>query len=494
MTSRATSATDAALPKTQRDWYALYSSRLVITDLLVLVWVVVGVQLAWLGFDSADANFRGNLSQLGLNYTAISVVIVGAWMAVLAIFGTRGSRVLGTGSDEYKLIANASVRLFGLVAIVSYLLKLDLARGYVLIAFPFGLAMLVASRWIWRVWLRAQRDLGRYSSQVLLVGSESSVTHIARELVKQPAAGYRVVGACIPTDRIGGHLGGTSIPVCGTLDNVIQALAATRADTVIVTSADELSPTRMRELSWSLEPGNQHLIVAPSLTDVSGPRIHTRPVAGLPLIHVETPRFDGRKNFAKRAFDIVASLGLVVVLSPVMGAIALGIKLTSPGPVLFYQDRVGMGGTAFKMFKFRSMVTNAESLLDELRAQDRDAGNAMLFKMKNDPRITPIGKFLRRFSLDELPQLFCVLLGTMSLVGPRPPLQSEVSRYDQHVHRRFLVKPGITGLWQVSGRSNLTWEESVRLDLFYVENWSITGDVVILWRTFKAVVNRDGAY
>ncbi|MDQ0743122.1 exopolysaccharide biosynthesis polyprenyl glycosylphosphotransferase [Clavibacter sp. B3I6] len=217
-------------------------------------------------------------------------------------------------------------------------------------------------------------------------------------------------------------------------------------------------------------------------------------MAGLPLIHVETPRYEGTKLFAKRAFDIVASSLLLLVASPVLLAISMTIRLSTPGPVLFRQERVGINGRPFQMLKFRTMVTDAEALLLALQDQNRDAGNSVLFKMKDDPRVTPVGRFLRRYSLDELMQLVNVLNGSMSLVGPRPPLAREVETYETKVHRRFLVKPGITGLWQVSGRSNLSWEDSVRLDLYYVENWSIVGDLVILWKTARAVVAREGAY
>lgn len=193
-------------------------------------------------------------------------------------------------------------------------------------------------------------------------------------------------------------------------------------------------------------------------------------------------------------FDLVIAAALVIVLSPVFLLLAIAVKATSPGPVLFLQERVGLNGSTFRMIKFRSMVVDAESRIQEVSQLDRAEGNDVLFKMRNDPRVTRVGSFMRRYSLDELPQLFNVLLGDMALVGPRPPLQREVERYDRHVHRRFLVKPGLTGLWQVSGRSDLSWENSVRLDLYYVENWSITGDLVILWRTLRAVIASKGAY
>jgi exopolysaccharide biosynthesis polyprenyl glycosylphosphotransferase len=467
-----------------RDWRDRYAMGLVITDLLVLIWVIFGAQIGWFGVTTSDVSFSGSLSEVALSYTAISVVLAVSWLTILGALGSRSYRVLGTGPQEYKLVLDASVRLFGLVAIVAFLFKIELARGYILIAFPLGVLTLLLSRWIWRQWLGVQRLRGRYSSRVLIVGSESSALHLAKELARQPMAGYLVVGACVPARTVPGHLGDTAIPVFVGLEHLGSAMEASGADTIVISSSEDLSPEAIRKISWGLEPGRQHLVVAPSLTDIGGPRIHTRPVAGLPLIHVETPRYTGSKHFTKRAFDLVAATVLIVVLAPVLGVIALVVRLSSPGPVLFMQRRVGINGSRFEMMKFRSMVTDAEAQLATLRSQQRSEGNSVLFKMANDPRV----------SLDELPQLFNVIKGSMSLVGPRPPLESEVDKYDTHVHRRFLVKPGITGLWQVSGRSDLSWEDTVRLDLYYVENWSITGDLVILWRTFKAVVGRSGAY
>ncbi|MGV8896373.1 MAG: sugar transferase [Rhodoglobus sp.] len=477
-----------------RDWRDRYAYRLVITDALVLIWVVFGVQIAWFGIAMADVQFRGDLRDVAVSYTVVSVIIILCWMFALSIYGTRGYRVVGTGSTEYKLIADATFRLFGLVAIVSFLFQIEFARGYILIAFPMGLLVLLFSRWMWRQWLGAQRADGNYSSTVLLIGSEQSAVHFATELARYPRAGYRVVGACVPRGQHADTLPGTAVPVFGDVNSLHDALAASGADTVVITSSAELPPQKLRELSWSLEPGRQHLVMAPALTDIGGPRIHTRPVAGLPLIHVETPRYEGFKNFAKRAFDLVGSSVLIALGSPILAGIALAVRLSTSGPVLFRQERVGISGTTFTMLKFRSMVTDAEERLEALQDEDRAAGNAVMFKMKNDPRVTPIGAVLRRFSLDELPQLFNVFRGSMSLVGPRPPLAREVDVYENHVHRRFLVKPGITGLWQVSGRSNLSWEDTVRLDLYYVENWSMTGDLMILWRTARAVLGRAGAY
>jgi exopolysaccharide biosynthesis polyprenyl glycosylphosphotransferase len=212
---------------------------------------------------------------------------------------------------------------------------------------------------------------------------------------------------------------------------------------------------------------------------------------GFPLLHVEEPHFTGWRRLVKRISDIVlTSIGLVVI-APVMLAIAAVIKLQDGGPVIFRQQRVGRGGESFTMLKFRSMVPNAEDR--KLQLVPYNEGNGGLFKMRDDPRITPFGRFLRDFSLDELPQLFNVLAGSMSLVGPRPHLASELALMPSEASRRSLVTPGLTGLWQVSGRSNLEGEDAIRLDLRYVENWSLTLDLLILWKTISAVLAKRGA-
>ncbi|MBC7517330.1 MAG: sugar transferase [Microbacteriaceae bacterium] len=468
------------------DWHRRYARRLAFTDLLVLCWVVIGVQLQWIGVATSRDNVDASSSEVAISYSWVSAAIILGWMFILHFFGSRDSRVLGSGPEEYRRISDASLRLFGLIAIAAFLLKLELARGYVLLALPVGLVFLLISRWIWRQWLAAQRQLGRFTSTVLLVGSAESVGHVADVLRRQVEAGYRVVGACLPDGHGLQTLNGTAIPVLGTFGDLLVVLETSGADTVVVTSSDELSAQRIRELSWSLEPGRHNLVVAPSLTDIGGPRIHTRPVAGLPLIHVEMPRFEGGKQFSKRAFDIVGSALLIAALSPILFAIAILVRMTSAGPALYRQERVGLNGAAFNIFKFRSMALSADSQLGALLLAQGTA-DTPLFKVQNDPRITTIGAVLRKHSLDEFPQLFNVFLGNMSLVGPRPQRDGEVALYDSAAHRRLFVKPGMSGLWQVSGRSLLSWEDSIRLDLYYVENWSMTGDLLILWRTVKAV-------
>jgi exopolysaccharide biosynthesis polyprenyl glycosylphosphotransferase len=486
--STATGTSPVAQPAARDPWRRRLARGIWITDLLALIWVVYGTQILWFGLGNAQVTMREDHRLNDLSYWMFSALLIAAWMWSLSLIDSRNERVIGTGPTEYIRVVDVSLRLFGAVAIIAFLTRVDVARGFLLVSLPAGIAVLLIERWLWRQWLISKRQLGQYCARVLLVGSEASVAQVARELRRAPHAGYRVVGACVPTGRIADTIEGTDIPIMGNVDNVERAMLATGADTVAVTSTDELPSDKVKQISWGLEAGKQHLVLAPSITDVAGPRIHMRPVSGLPLIHVETPRFSRGQRIAKRTTDLVASIIGVILISPVLLFLAMSVRLTSQGPVFFRQTRIGLGGTEFTMLKFRSMVVNAEDLLEQLAREKRDAGNEVLFKMKNDPRVTPVGRIMRKFSLDELPQLFNVIGGSMSLVGPRPPLPQEVAQYADHVHRRFLVKPGITGLWQVSGRSTLSWEDSVRLDLSYVENWSLIGDFGILAKTAKAAL------
>jgi exopolysaccharide biosynthesis polyprenyl glycosylphosphotransferase len=451
-------------------WERRYARRLIVTDLLVVVWAVAGAQIARFGLDPAPAiaDSRRHELELATSYTALSLILIPAWMLVLAAFGTRDSRVVGVGAAEYKRIFDASLRLFGLVAIVAFLLKVDVARSYVLLALPTGVVALLLTRWIWRHWLTWKRGSGEFSSRVLLLGSTESVVATARDLMRMPSAGYHLVAAITTDKSATRHLLGTTIPLSNAVKRVAESMAEHTADTLIITSSGELTSQRIRELSWGLEPGRQHLVVAPSLTDVSGPRIHVRPVAGLPLMHVETPRYDGVKAFTKRAFDILVSGLLIIVFSPLLVLLAMAVRLSSAGPILYRSERVGFSGEPFSMLKFRSMRVGADLELGSLLAQ-QGTDDKPLFKVRNDPRITPLGRVLRKYSLDELPQLFNVLLGTMSLVGPRPQIAAEVALYDDAAARRLLLKPGVSGLWQISGRSSLSWEDAIRLDVYYVE-------------------------
>jgi exopolysaccharide biosynthesis polyprenyl glycosylphosphotransferase len=473
-------------------WQRAYARRLFVTDLIVILFAVYASQ--YIRFGTSGATLRIPNAQDGvyeLNYSLVSAILALGWLLSLALFATRDRTIVGAGTTEYKRIADGTIRVFAVLAIAAFLLQSEVGRGYLLVAFPLGLSLLLLSRWAWRKWLIRQRATGAYSHRAILMGERQKCVHVARQMSRDGSSGIVIVGAI--TERgLGESDLAPGIPVLGNYASLTAVLAEARADTVVFTGADTIDPREMREIGWELEATSTNLIVAPALTDVAGPRIHARPVAGLPLIQVDYPEFEGRKYALKRAFDLVVSFLALVLLSPLFLVITMLVRRDSPGPALFTQERVGLNGKHFHMLKFRSMVVDAETQLPTLL--DRTDGNGVLFKLKSDPRVTRIGAKLRRHSLDELPQLVNVLLGDMSLVGPRPPLATEVERYDDWARRRLLVRPGITGLWQTQGRSDLSWDDSVRLDLYYVENWSLTGDIIILYRTVRSVARAQGAY
>lgn len=483
-------AKSRAVPKSATpSWARAYARKLVVTDVVVVVAVVVGSQLIWFGPTNATVQIAEQ-GVFAMTYTAVSALLIASWLTVLKLSDSRDRRVVGSGNLEYKSVSDSTILLFGIFAIVAYLSRAELGRGYLLTALPTGLFLLVLSRWLWRQWLHGKRRQGDYTSEALVMGSREKVRHVVRSIRAERAAGLKVTALLLPNGRRGEQFSG--VDVLGDFRHVSRAVKESGVETIVLTDSDDLPHSAIRALSWDLEASNVNLIVVPALTDVAGPRIHTRPVAGLPLIHVEFPTFGGRRNVVKRAFDIATSAVTLVLLIPVFIAISIAVRVSSKGPAIFKQDRVGLNGKSFRMLKFRSMTTDAEELLPTLL--DQSQGNGMLFKLRDDPRVTKVGGFLRRYSLDELPQFWNVLLGDMSIVGPRPPLASEVAKYDDATQRRLLVKPGLTGLWQISGRSDLSWEDSVRLDLYYVENWSLTGDLIILYRTVRSVMSGDGAY
>ncbi|WP_173923449.1 sugar transferase [Agromyces sp. Marseille-P2726] len=433
------------------------------------------------------------LSASRSQYAAIAGLTAITWLACIASSHTRDDRVLGMGALEYRRIATATVFEFGILALIVLVAGLHLTRTFVLIALPVGLFGLLLERWLWRKWLLAQRRMGKYLARAIVVGEASDAEYVVHRIGERRGVGYRVIGVATnsPSHPFFDE-GGTSVPVVAAIPDVGDRARELGAEAVIIAGRTPGDSEFIRELSWQLEGSGAELVLSSPLTDVAGPRIHFHPVEGLPLIQVEIPQFEGGKHALKRGFDLVAaSLGLLVI-APVLLAIAVAIRLDGPGPILYAQDRVGRDGRTFRMLKFRTMVPDADQRLRALAALNE--GSGPLFKLHDDPRVTSVGRFLRRHSLDELPQLFNVLRGDMSMVGPRPPLTCEVEEYEGHVHRRLLIKPGLTGLWQVSGRSDLEWDEGVRLDLYYVENWSLTGDLMLIWRTLRVVLRGDGAY
>ena len=484
----------ATVPSTRarpsgREWVRFLRRLLRCTDsLLVIVSVMAGFLVPFEGGQPSAGTFAD------LNGAFIAAVLGVMWIAALSLYRTRDPQILGAGSNEYKRVAAASGAVFGLLAVLLVAFRIQPASAFYLVSLPLGLILLPGSRWIARRWYNARQAQGQFLVKAIVIGQAEDVRYVLKRIARNSGAVYEILGVSMPGGRRGTTLDvdGRRVPVLSSTDDVVRTVGRCGAEAVIVAGPVPGGNQYIRELGWGLEEHQAELVLASSLTNVAGPRIHWRPVEGLPLMHVDVPRYNGAKHACKRLLDIAVAAAALVLLSPVLLTLALIVKHDSPGPVLFRQERVGKAGNPFRMLKFRSMVVNAEAALAGLGAQNEGAG--VLFKMHNDPRVTKCGRWMRRYSLDELPQFWNVLTGEMSLVGPRPPLQREVGGYERHTHRRLLIKPGITGLWQVNGRSDLPWDEAVRLDLYYVENWSIMGDVIIMWRTFRAMFAPAGAY
>lgn len=474
-------------------WQRRYARLLLLLD---IVGVGFGIGLAhWLRID-------GPLVASGdhdeLRHRGISAAIALCWLTLLNIHHSRSPRIIGSGAEEYRRVWAGTLTTFAGIAILSVLLKLPIDRAYLLIALPAGTVALLTLRWLARRALtRFRQGDGRCITKVLAVGSASAVRELTECLLREPTSGYKVVGACIPGSTAGSSLtvaGAEAITVFGDESDVVVAVTATGSHAVAVAATDRLHGHGIRNLSWELEKLNVDLLVAPGVVDVAGPRLHIRPVAGLPLIHIDKPQYHGAQRGQKQFFDIGFSSAVLLCGFPLLVAIALAVKLTSKGPVFYRQERIGLDGKIFRILKFRTMVDNADSMIGDLTDFKLVTSAQCPFKFENDPRVTPLGRFLRKYSLDELPQFINVLKRDMSVVGPRPQVAREAQNYDDHARRRLVVRPGITGLWQVSGRSDLSWEDSVRLDLFYVENWSMMADLVIAAKTARAVFLHRGAY
>jgi exopolysaccharide biosynthesis polyprenyl glycosylphosphotransferase len=459
-------------------WTRDYLRRAALADLGC---AVLGV------FAAAQLRFGDDVTA---TYVALSIALPVLWLITLGLAGGYDARFIGTGSDEFRKVMNAGVSLTAAVALFSYAVNIELSRGYLLIALPSTTLFDLIARYAMRKRLHRLHASGHFMLGVVAVGHEPAVADLVKELQRERYHGLTVVAACVAESSGSSEVAG--VPVCGGLDDVTAAVDKYDADTVAVLACPEMDGIRLRSLAWDLEKTGTDLCVSPALLDVAGPRTTIRPTAGLTLLHVDHPQLSGIRLVVKDLFDRCFAAAALILFFPLMAVLSTLIWLHDRGPALFTQVRVGKDGRAFKIYKFRTMVVDAEQRRAELLASNDNDG--VLFKLREDPRITVMGAHLRRWSIDELPQLLNVLLGDMSLVGPRPALPDEAAQYADHARRRLAVKPGLTGLWQVSGRSDLSWEESVRLDLRYVENWSLALDLQIMWKTFSALVRRSGAY
>lgn len=436
---------------------------------------------------------RFSVAELGTSLTG-PIQLVGTiapilWLAVLILIGSYEQRVVGLGLTEYGKILQSALWMVALVSIVSFLGKFDTSRAYVLLAIPIGTALLLLDRWLWRRWLLRKRRQGQELQSTIVIGNEEDRVRISTALSERPWAGYTVV-AQFDEPQFGPN--GATDASGRWMDELMHRVNSEQIMCIALAPSCGLTGADIRELSWRIEGRGIDLLISSALGAVTGPRLSLRVATGLPFMHLDEVSLGITKRAVKRLMDIFVSALALIVLSPVLLLISLLVLVTSGTPIFFSQDRAGQRGELFRMWKFRTMVRNADQQREALR---QEAGSdEPIAKFVNDPRITPVGRFLRRWSLDELPQLFNVLRGDMSLVGPRPHPVDDVERYRAADVRRLLAKPGMTGLWQVAGRSDLSWEDAVELDLLYIENWSVLADVAILLRTIQAVLTRSGAY
>ncbi len=469
-----------ARESSSRAWTSAYLRRAALAD---------GACALGAGLLAARIRF-GDFSQIPISCGVLILITPAFWWISMLLAGSYDVRIIGLGSDEFRRVINAAASVAAVVAVISYLARLDLSRGYVGIAISLATVSELACRYLLRKRLHALRRHGYCTQRVVAVGHPAAVADLVAVLRRDSYHGLSVVATCLAGNVGADQL--ADVPVAGSLDCVATAVSEFGADSVAVLACPEMDSARLRELAWALEKTGTDLCVAPILLDVAGPRTTIRPVAGLPLLHVDHPDLSGGKQVIKGVFDRALAAGALVLLAPLFVGVAIAIKCQDNGPVFYRQIRVGRGGRGFHVYKFRTMTVDA----DQRKAQyvGRNEGSGVLFKIRQDPRITSTGRWLRRWSLDELPQLVNVLTGDMSLVGPRPALPEETERYCHQMRRRLAVKPGMTGLWQVNGRSDLPWEEAVRLDIRYVENWSFALDLQILWKTCSAVMGGAGAY
>ncbi|MFF9343867.1 MULTISPECIES: sugar transferase [unclassified Streptomyces] len=465
------------------DWEQRYRRTVITSDTVATAFVVATIGDFFGARDAADWHEKWGILAFGTE-----LLVLGA----LAVSRSWAPAVLGQGAEEFRRLGRSLfmatvVLALGGIALTSRNIKL-----WIFVAIPAIALVTMTARYLLRLWLHKQRKEGRCLRPVLAAGSRATVRDLITRTRKLPHLGWRVDAVCT-TDEPGpedDQLDG--VPVVGRLADVADHVHRDGFRVVAVTPDPHWSPNRLRRLAWNLEGSDAEMVVAPVLMEVAGPRLHVDAVLGIPLLRVSMPAFTGGRRAVKEVVDRLGAAVLLLLFAPLMLLVGLLVLADSRGGVFYRQRRVGKEGREFTILKFRTMVAGADRARDELAGLNEGAG--LLFKMRRDPRVTRVGAVLRRYSLDELPQLVNVLTGSMSLVGPRPPLPEESAAYSPDIRRRLLVKPGLTGLWQISGRSDLSWEEAVRLDLRYVEDWSLALDTVILWKTLRAVIHGQGAY
>ncbi|MEU6681466.1 sugar transferase [Streptomyces sp. NPDC046853] len=475
--------TNGTISRPASDWEQRYRRTVITSDTVVTAFVVASIGIFFGARDAANWHEKWGILAFGTELLVL---------AALAVSRAWAPAVLGQGAEEFRrlgrsLFTAVVVLALGGIALTSRNIKL-----WIFVAVPAIALLTMTARYLLRLWLHKQRKEGRCLRPVLAAGSLATVSDLITRTRKFPHLGWQVDAVCTTDGRglDGDQLDG--VPVVGQLTDVANHVRRDGYRVVAVTPDPHWSPDRLQRLAWNLEGSDAEMVVAPVLMEVAGPRLHVDAVLGIPLLRVSMPAFTGGRRVVKGVVDRLGAAILLMLFAPLMVLVGLLVLAESRGGALYRQRRVGKDGHEFTIFKFRTMVVGADAARAQLAHRNEGAG--LLFKLRRDPRVTRVGAVLRRYSIDELPQLFNVLTGSMSLVGPRPPLPEESAAYGPDIRRRLLVKPGLTGLWQISGRSDLPWEEAVRLDLRYVEDWSLALDTVILWKTLRAVLYGQGAY
>jgi exopolysaccharide biosynthesis polyprenyl glycosylphosphotransferase len=465
-------------------WHRGYALALVLLDFAAAAAASITTVLK---FRQADSGFQHSPQIFEL---VAFVLLPLAWVIVLWGHGAYDRRYLGIGTDEFKRVFRASLTVTAIVSFLVFSTQFSPSRLTVGSTLLVGMVYVMLGRSLARRVLILVRGRGRAVHRVLLVGSYNEARDVFTAVSRVPGAGMVPVGILLTEGYAAGRGSRSPVPVY-TGREPLGLVREIGADMIAVCGSASAEPGELRRLAWQIEGSGIDLVVAPQLTDIAGPRVHIRPVEGLPLLHVEEPKVSGVGWLFKNVLDRLLALVLLVVLAPLFALVCVLIWVSDRGPAFFRQTRVGREGQTFRVWKFRTMYTDAEERLAHL--VDQNESDGLMFKMRRDPRVTPIGRLLRRTSIDEFPQLINVLVGEMSLVGPRP-LPADDGDFLGDVRRRLLVRPGMTGLWQVSGRSELSWDDAVRLDLYYVDNWSLAFDLVIMWRTVAVVFAGKGAY
>jgi len=463
---------DAVSPEaSQSNPLAPYLRRVIALDVLVVLCALSTAVVAAL---------NGGISEMPISSVG---VVAASWALALIFGGCYRLRYLATGVEEFRRITAAALVALSLVAVLNLFGIRPLDRLFVTLAIAFGLVLLLLGRHLMRRWLRGRWRTGACQLRVLVIGNTASVRPMISALSSDAQARYRVVGVVPPPL--------SSIGPEAWAQAVAASIEVGAADVVAIARPGAFPAESVKALAWHLDPQRVSLMISSTETDHAGPRLTRTPVAGMQMIQLDEPQLGSALTIAKRVTDLVVALALIVLLSPLLLLIALVISMTSRGSAIHVQERMGWHGQPFRMLKFRTMRQGSHEQRHLILGQPDDQ---IALRYQNDPRITMVGRVLRRWSLDELPQLFNVVGGSMSLVGPRPMLEEELELLAPADHQRHLIKPGVTGLWQVSGRKNVQWDERIRLDLWYVAHWSPALDLVIVLRTAKAVLAGGGAY